>query len=155
MNQRSRTPTRACDFAFSTPRNLIKSLHDASILNSGSSRKPARRSRDHFLNDYEWSPVSRCDRNCTSPDGCDCGENESLYADVEQFQGSNESVSSTEDIPAVADLQLPQKAIPERKTVRQKVALKLVLGLSFALLAVVTPAVWLGNQGEVHYLVPT
>lgn len=115
------------------------------------------RSRYHSLSDFEWSPVSGCDPKSILPDEYECrdGENESLYADVEQFQDDIESVSSTEDIPIDPHLQVPHQMIPEMKSNRPKAVLKFVCGLSFALLAAFTPVFLLSNQDEGCYLVPT
>ncbi|XP_062093006.1 protein SINE1-like [Humulus lupulus] len=140
---------------FRTPKKLVHSFQEPIKMNSVCSGKQARRSRNHSLDDFEWNSDSRCDHNCISPDDYECRDNENLHVDVEQFLGSSESVSSTEDIPTDADLQVSLEVVAENKTAHSKVALKLVCSLSFAALAIFTPLFWLSNQDEVGYLVPT
>lgn len=156
MHQRPHTPINIDNNIFRTPRKLVQSFQDPTNMNSVCFDKQARRTpRNHSTSDFQWSLISGCDQNCILPDGYECRDNESLYADIEQFQGSTESVSSTEDILTDADLPVPPKVIVESKTDRRKVALKFVCGLSFAILAVLTPLFWLSNQDEGGYLVPT
>lgn len=155
MYQRPQTPNNLDNNIFSTPRKLVHSFQDPTNVNSVCFEKQARRSRNHSLSDCQWSLVSRCDQNCISPDDYEFGDGENLYDDVEKFPGGFESVSSTEDVPTDADLQMSRKVIAENKIARQKVNLKLVCGLSFAVLAVCTPLFWLSNQDEGGCLVPT
>lgn len=134
-------------------------------MNSNRSEKQARRFRSLSLSDFEWSPTSRYDQNgVSSYVNYDCRENGRIYADDEQFQGGNESVSSTEDLPGNADVQVSQKVVPQEiietrkygfQKIRRKHALKLVCGLSVALLAVFAPLLWTSDPNDGHYLVPT
>lgn len=87
-----------------------------------------------------------------------------MYANGEEFQGGLESVSSTDDVLTDADLHVSQEAVPEDKTetqslglkkARQKTTSKFVCGLFFVLLAVFTPLLWINDQDEGYYLVPT
>ncbi|PON78170.1 Coatomer beta subunit [Parasponia andersonii] len=143
-------------------RSATSSPLDPTNMNSIFFEKQTRRSINQSPSDFEWISVSRSDQNCISPDDCECRDSESLNDDVERFQGGAESVSSTEDIPDEAgdiptgvDLFVSQKVTTENKTARQKVALKLVCGLSFAILAALAPLLWLSSQDEGGYLVPT
>ena len=150
-----------------TTRKLIHSLQDPDDGTSDCSERQNRIFRSLSTGNMEWSPTSNSehDQNDFTDDvNCDCKENGSLYDD-EQFQGGPESVSSTDDLPVVgADMQVPPEVVPENsndtETVRmekplRKTACKLVCGLSFALLAVATPLLWISSQEEGHYLVPT
>ncbi|KAL5538554.1 hypothetical protein UlMin_042560 [Ulmus minor] len=141
---------------YRTPRRLVRSLQDPYDMNHYSFEKQARRSRNLSPSDFEQRPSSRYERHCASPDEDECGENESLYAGGEQFQvGAAESVSSTDGIPNEENLQASHVVISGNKTDRQKVALRLLCGLSLGLLAVISPLFWLSNQEEGCYLVPT
>lgn len=165
--QRSRTQISVDNIEiFTTPRKLIHSLQDSNDMNLDCSEKQNRRLRSLSYGNIDWSRTSKYDQNCFSDQvKCDCGVNESLCADVE-FQGSSESVSSTNDLPGDADVKTPSKMVPENgnamqlqnhhmgKTL-QKTTFKLVCGLSFTLLAIATPLIWINNQDEGHYLVPT
>lgn len=91
-------------------------------------------------------------------------ENRGLYATGEQFQGSRESVSSTDDVLTDTDLQASHEAVPDFKTgthkfgiwkARQKTARKFICGIFFVLLAVFTTLLWNKDQDEGYYLVPT
>ncbi|XP_021828797.1 uncharacterized protein LOC110769175 [Prunus avium] len=82
-------------------------------------------------------------------------------------KGGPESVSSTDVIPVDADLQVSYEVVPENeaeiqmstiKSARPKVAVKLLCGLTFALIAVAMALLWINDQGEGHegyYPVPT
>lgn len=165
---RSRTPINVDNIIFNTPRRLVHSLQDPSNVYSKSSEKRARRFRSLSMSEFDWSPNARYDQEGYSHGvNYECGENGSFYAGDEQFQGGPESVSSTDGIPVDADLQVSQEVVPENETetqmsgiksARRKVAVKLLCGLSFALLAVAMPLLWINDQGEGHegyYLVPT
>ena len=93
----------------------------------------------------------------------DCKENESFYDDV-RFQGGSEFVSPTDNFPAVAHLQMTPEVVSENRTDTQtvrmekshpKIKYKFVCGLSFVLLAVATPLLWINHQEEGYYPVPT
>ncbi|KAI9121536.1 hypothetical protein K1719_008569 [Acacia pycnantha] len=154
---------------FNTPRKLIQSLQDPFDVNSGSSEKQNRRCRSLSSGNIEWSPTSECDQNGSSIENNDSKENESLihnggYNDDVQIQGGQESASKTDELSGDVDMQMHPEVVPRsesntkrigmEKTLR-KATFKLVCGLSFALLAVATPLVWINGQDEGHYLVPT
>ncbi|KAF4346458.1 hypothetical protein G4B88_019968 [Cannabis sativa] len=140
---------------FKTPKKLVHSFQDPIKVNSVCSENQARSSRNHSLDDFEWSSDCRCDHNYISHDDYDYRDDEKLYADVDQVLEGSESVSSTEDFPTDADLQVSLKVVAENKTGHPKLVLKLVCGLSFAAMAIFTPLIWLNHQDEVGYLVPT
>lgn len=143
---------------FTTPRKLICSLQDPNDRNSDFSVKQARRfSRSLSSSNIEWSPTAKYDQNGFSHD-MNCNAN------GEEYQGGPESVSSTDDVLTDADLHVSQEAVPEDKTetqrpvlqkARQKTTSKFVCGLLFVLLAVFTPLLWMNDQDEGYYLVPT
>ncbi|OIW12280.1 hypothetical protein TanjilG_06069 [Lupinus angustifolius] len=142
---------------FETPRRLIHSLQDLDVVNSDCSEKRNRRTRSRLSGSIDWSPVSssRYDQTGFADHvNYDDGEdNESLYADV-PFENASESVSSTDGLSGAAvDMQIPPKVVPENRLLKTR--RKLVCGLSFVLVAMVTPLFWINNQEEAHYLVPT
>ncbi|XP_027351141.1 protein SINE1-like [Abrus precatorius] len=149
---------------FETPRKLICCLQDPIDVTSSWSEKQNRRFRTLSSGNIEWSPTSKYDQNGFSDHvKCDCEVNESSSADVE-FQGGSESVSSTDDLPEDYDMHMPRKVVPENGNVRpidwmdkalQRTKLKLVCGLSFVLLAMATPLLWISSQDEGYYHVPT
>ncbi|KAF7819292.1 protein SINE1-like [Senna tora] len=151
---------------FSTPRKHTHSLQDPNGENSGCSENQCRGFRSPSSSYIDWSTTSRSNQNLFLHNmRHKSNDNESLYADI-QFQGGPESVSSTEDLPADADMQAsPKVVVPGKRndtdtTVHVKKALrrtklKLVYGLSFVLLAMATPLLWINIQEEGHYLVPT
>lgn len=150
---------------FRTPRKLICSLQDPNDRNSDFSVKQARRFRSLSSSNIEWSPTAKYDQNGFSHHmNCNGKGNGSMYANDEEFQGGLESVSSTDDVLTDADLHVSQEAVPEDKTetqslglkkARQKTTSKFVCGLFFVLLAVFTPLLWINDQDEGYYLVPT
>ncbi|KAK7336247.1 hypothetical protein VNO77_16783 [Canavalia gladiata] len=147
-----------------TPRKLIHSHQDPIDVAWSWSKKHNRRLRSLSSGNIEWSPSSKYDQNSFSDHvKCDCEVNESSCGDVE-FKGDSESVSSTDDLSGDADMHMPPKVVPEYRNVTpsdctdkalQKTKFKLVCGLSFILLAVATPLLWINSQDEGHYLVPT
>ncbi|KAI3696887.1 hypothetical protein L6452_29484 [Arctium lappa] len=127
---------------FTTPRKLVKSLQ---VPNDDCSENQSRRFR---------SPYSDYDQNQT--------ESESLTNEDEQFNGTSESVSSTEDIiPANgnenenANLQPSQELVPETK-VKPRIlsAVSIASGLFVVLIAVVC-FLWVRDLDEGYNLVPT
>ncbi|KAJ1398343.1 hypothetical protein SESBI_31183 [Sesbania bispinosa] len=127
------------------------------------SEKQNRRFRSLSSGNIEWSPASysKYDQNGVADHGnYDSKENESSCDDV-QFQGGQESVSSTDDLPGGdADMQRPPESRDDTQTVLmkkplQKAKRKFVCGLSFVLLAMATPLIWINSQEEGHFLVPT
>ncbi|KAK7286536.1 hypothetical protein RJT34_21596 [Clitoria ternatea] len=149
---------------FNTPRKLIQSLQDPSSVTSTCSEKQNRRFRSLSSGNIDWSPISKFDQNGFSDHvKCDSEVNESMCTD--EFQGSSESVvSSINDLPVDADMQMPIKMVPENRNIAQthgmekapqRTKFKLVCGVSFVLLAIATPLLWISGQDEGHYLVPT
>ncbi|KAJ1390517.1 Armadillo-type fold [Sesbania bispinosa] len=161
---RSRTPVNVDSIKiFTTPRKLIHSLQDPDDETSDYSEKQNRRFRSLSSGNIEWSPASysKYDQNGAADHGnYDPKENESSCDDV-QFQGGQESVSSTDDLPVGdADMQRPPESRDDTQTVLmkkplQKAKRKFVCGLSFVLLAMATPLLWINSQEEGHFLVPT
>lgn len=159
VNQRSRTQATIDSIKiFETPRKLIHSLQDSSDLTLSCSKKQNRRFKSLSSGNIEWSPASKYDEKGFSNDlKCDSEVIESC-GEVE-FQVSSESVSSSDDLPVDANKQISTKVVSENRNVTptalQKTKYKLVCGLSFVLLAVATPLLWINVQDEGHYLVPT
>ncbi|KAG4941476.1 hypothetical protein JHK87_045347 [Glycine soja] len=169
----STSPLRSCTQGnikiFMTPRKLIHSLQeDLNDEISDCSEKPNRRIKSLSSGNIKWSPASysKYDQNGIADHvNYDSKESGSLYGNGDiQFQGGPESVSSTDDIPGNTDLQRPSEVGPESRngteTVLmekpfQKTTHKLVCGISFALLAIATPLLWINSQDEGHFLVPT
>ncbi|KAJ1433240.1 Armadillo-type fold [Sesbania bispinosa] len=139
---------------FETPRKLIHSLQDPNDLTLDFTEKQNRRFKSVSSCNMKWSPISKYVK-------CDCGVNESLC----EFEDNSESVSSTDDpLGGDADMQMPAKVVPKSRNLiendrmektLQKAKFKLVFGLSFVLLAMATPLLWINSQDEGHYLVPT
>ncbi|PNY17684.1 arm repeat superfamily protein [Trifolium pratense] len=151
---------------FDTPKRLIRSLQDPSDDSSVCSEKPIRRFRSLSSGHIDWSPsaYSKYDQNGISNHvKYHTGENASSCGDV-QYQDGSESVSSTDDLLGDANTQRPSKEIPESNKVPQIVRMekplqktkrRFVCGLSFVILAMATPLIWINSQEEAHFLVPT
>ncbi|MED6157889.1 hypothetical protein PIB30_027689 [Stylosanthes scabra] len=144
-----------------TPRKLFPSQEDANEGASCCSTRQSRRFRSLSTGNVECSQRSnfKLDQNdFTDYVNCDCNPNGSLL-DYDQFQDEQEPVSSTDDITVGSALQVPPENIDNIEMVRrkpfQKTIYKVLCGLSFALLAVATPLLWITNQEDGHYLVPT
>ncbi|KAJ1417749.1 Armadillo-type fold [Sesbania bispinosa] len=153
--QRSRTQVTIDSIQiFETPRKLIHSLQDPNDLTLDFTEKQDRRFKSLSSCNMKWSPISKYVK-------CDCGVNESLC----EFEDNSESVSSTDDpLGGDANMQMPAKVVPKSRNLIQndrmektlkKAKFKLVFGLSFVLLAMATPLLWINSQDEGHYLVPT
>ncbi|CAJ2637379.1 unnamed protein product [Trifolium pratense] len=151
---------------FDTPKRLIRSLQDPSDDSSVCSEKPIRRFRSLSSGHIDWSPsaYSKYDQNGISNHvKYHTGENASSCGDV-QYQDGSESVSSTDDLLGDANTQRPSKEVPESNKVPQivrtekplqKTKRRFVCGLSFVILAMATPLIWINSQEEAHFLVPT
>ncbi|KAK4282136.1 hypothetical protein QN277_013548 [Acacia crassicarpa] len=161
---RSWAPAAPDSIIFATPTKHVHSLQNPSDVNSSCSERQSRRLRNLSSGNMDWSSTSRYDHNYFPQNlRYECDYNKRLYADV-QFQGGPESVSSTEDLPAGADMQAPPEMVPPKSNdawtvVRiekalHKTKLKLVFGLSLVLLAMATPLLWINIQDD-RYLVPT
>ncbi|CAL0321613.1 unnamed protein product [Lupinus luteus] len=140
-----------------TPRKLFHSFQDPDDSNSDCSEKQNRRIRSLSSGNIEWSPSSnsRYNRNGFEDHvnyDDDDEDNEGLYADV-PFEGRKESVSSTDNLPGDVHKQMPPEVIPKNRL--RKTKSKFVCGLSFVLVAMATPLLWINSQEEGHYLVPT
>ncbi|KAB1221158.1 hypothetical protein CJ030_MR2G012843 [Morella rubra] len=150
---------------FETPRKLISSLQDQNDRYSKFSQKQARRFRSLSSDNIEWSPTAKYAQNGFSHDLNDDGrEHGSSYACGEQLLGGPESVSSTDDIPIDANVDVPHQVVPEIKTetqrpciqeYRQKTALKFVCVLVLVSLAAFCLLLWINDQDEGYYLTPT
>ncbi|KAK7396165.1 hypothetical protein VNO78_16976 [Psophocarpus tetragonolobus] len=157
---RSRTQANVDNIKiFETPRKLILSLQDSSDVTTSSSAKQNRRFRSLSSGNVEWSPVSKYDQNGSADDVKWDEEVIESCAEVE-VQAGSESVSSTDDLPVDGDKQMPTEVVPGNRndtpTALQKTKYKLVCGLSFVVLVVATPLLWINSQDEGHhYLVPT
>lgn len=151
---------------FDTPKRLIRSLQDPTDESSDCSEKPIRRFKSLSSGNIDWSPsaYSKYDQNgLANHDKYDGKEYGSSCGDG-QYQGGSESVSSTDDLPADVDNQKPSEDVRESRKdpqiVRmekpiQKTKRRFVCGLSFVILAMATPLIWLNSQEEAHFLVPT
>ncbi|KAK2451080.1 ARM repeat superfamily protein [Trifolium repens] len=152
---------------FDTPKRLIRSLQDPTDESSECSEKPIRRFRRSLSSgNIDWSPsaYSKYDQNgIANHVKYHTRENASSCGDV-QYQGRSESVSSTDDLLGDAGTQRPSKEVPESskdpQIVRmekslQKTKRRFVCGLSFVVLAMATPLIWINSQEEAHFLVPT
>ncbi|KAG5062400.1 hypothetical protein AAZX31_02G067800 [Glycine max] len=156
---------------FMTPRKLIHSLQeDLNDEISDCSEKPNRRIKSLSSGNIKLSPASysKYDQNGIADHvNYDSKESGSLCGDGDgdvQFQGGLESVSSTDDIPCNTDMQKPSEVGPESRNGTETVLMgkpfqktkhKLVYGISFALLAIATPFLWINSQDQGHFLVPT
>ncbi|WRX23922.1 hypothetical protein QQP08_016409 [Theobroma cacao] len=160
--QRSRSRINV-DNLFTTPRKLIRSLQDPNDLNSDYSEKQAGRFRSPSSEKFRWSPMA-------NPNGFRRGMiyevkgNGHLYTDGDEFQGVSESVSSTDDSPADIDVQASCEAVSKNKTetqdfqnekARKKTVFKMLFGLFFIILAVLTSFLWTEVQDEGFQVVPT
>ncbi|MED6169647.1 hypothetical protein PIB30_023200 [Stylosanthes scabra] len=145
-----------------TPRKLFPSPEDPNEETSCCSNRQCRRFRSLSTGNMECSQRSnfKHDQNdFTDYVNCDCNPYRSIF-DYQQFQDEQEPVSSTDDIPVGSALQVPPENIDNIETVCirkpfQKTKYKVFCGLSFALLAMATPLLWIANQEDGHYLVPT
>ncbi|KAI4348443.1 hypothetical protein L6164_009166 [Bauhinia variegata] len=156
---------------YETPRKLIQSLQDPNDMNGNCSQKQNRRFRSLSSGNIKLSPTSKHDQNdcqnCflhhVNNDSKD-NENEGMSFDV-HCQAGSESVSSTDGLPADPNMQVPPELVPANRKNTQNVSMgrahkktkfKLFCsGISFAILAMATPLLWINSQQEIHYLVPT
>ncbi|XP_057507334.1 protein SINE1-like [Actinidia eriantha] len=160
--QRSRSQINVDNIKiFSTPRKLIRSLQDPNDETPDFSEKQTRMFRSPSSSKFEWSPASKYDQNGHSPNtNYELKKDEKLSDDREQFQGGSESVSSTEDIPINADLQMPPGSKIEPKSLgiqknNRKSAFGVVSGLVVLLFALLICLLRIDDQGDGYNLVPT
>ncbi|KAG8649845.1 protein SINE1 isoform X2 [Manihot esculenta] len=150
---------------FTTPRKLIRSLQDPTDVDSDFSEKLSRKVRSPWSSNFGYSPNMKFNINGFQHSvGCEVEDNRNLYADDEQFQDTSESVSSTDGIPVETDGQASPEVVTESKDDTPRChnrkshwrnSYRLVVGLFFALLAVLTSLMWTDGQKEGQYLVPT
>ncbi|KAI7991340.1 Protein SINE1 [Camellia lanceoleosa] len=150
---------------FETPRKLIHSLQDPNNERANFSGKHSRMFRSPSSSKFEWSPTSKYDQNGLSPNINYVVEKDGeLHVGNEQFQGGSESVSSTEDIPINADLQVAEKVVPgseveslnfDNQKNNCKSAISMVCGVFVMLFAVFISLLWIDGQDESYNLVPT
>ncbi|CAL5432031.1 unnamed protein product [Camellia sinensis] len=143
---------------FETPRKLIHSLQDPNNERANFSGKHSRMFRSPSSSKFEWSPTSKYDQNGLSPNINYVVEKDGeLHVGNEQFQGGSESVSSTEDIPINADLQVAEKVVPgseveslnfDNQKNNCKSAISMVCGVFVMLFAVFISLLWIDGQDE-------
>lgn len=95
----------------------------------------------------------------------DTENNENLSLDDEEVNDSSESVSSSEYVPVLADVQVSQKLVPESKTKSLTItvqkdyprsALRMLCGLFIVIFAAFLCLLWIGgDQDECYNLLPT
>ncbi|XP_058756673.1 protein SINE1-like [Vicia villosa] len=165
---RSRTQVIEGIQIFETPKRLIRSLQDPTDDSSDCSEKLIRRYKSLSSGNIIWSPSSnsKYDQNGIAHHVKydDSNENGSLCGDDMQNQDEQESVSSTDDILGNSDMQKPSEKVTENRKVShtlpavkplQKAKRKFFCGLSFLIVTMVTPLLWINGQEEAHFLVPT
>ncbi|KAL1550077.1 protein SINE1-like isoform X1 [Salvia divinorum] len=130
---------------FSTPRRLIRSLQDRDNFDVGLSEKQRRRFRSPMR------PVSLLGQ-LGLPNGMDCDKKDELASGDELFHASAESVSSTEDVPTLAEMIPVDK--PQVKK-HHNSARKVVFALFVGLFAVFVFLLVIGDQDNHHVMVPT
>lgn len=130
---------------FATPRKLVKSLQ---IPTDDCSENQSRRFRSPSSSKFNWSPNSDHDLN------------ESFTNEDEQFKGTSESVSSSDDIIQNVNnnnVQPSQEPVPEAKMKSKSQILfpvSIASGL-FVLLIAVVCFLWIRDVEEGYNLVPT
>ncbi|XP_042048437.1 protein SINE1-like isoform X1 [Salvia splendens] len=130
---------------FSTPRRLIRSLQDLDNSDVGLSEKQPRRFRSPMR------PVSLLGQ-LGLPNGMDCENKDELASGDEQFLANAESVSSTEDVPNLAEMIPVDK--PQVKK-HHNSAKKVVFAFFVGLFAVLVFLLVIGDQDNHHVMVPT
>ncbi|KAG6426991.1 hypothetical protein SASPL_111230 [Salvia splendens] len=130
---------------FSTPRRLIRSLQDLDNSDVGLSEKQPRRFRSPMR------PVSLLGQ-LGLPNGMDCENKDELASGDELFHANAESVSSTEDVPNLAEM-IPVDKFQVKK--HHNSAKKVVFALFVGLFAVFVFLLVIGDQDNHHVMVPT
>lgn len=154
VSQRSTSHIKADDVKiFTTPRKLIRSLQDEDDFDIDLSEKQPRRFRSPMTNKFAWTPVSMHGQN-DSPQAqrMNCENNRDKFASGEQFHGSPESVSSTEDVSNFAEIVPMDK--PQVKKHHNSTK-RVVRGLFVVLFAVFLFLLVIGDQEEYYDVVPT
>ncbi|XP_057782331.1 protein SINE1 [Salvia miltiorrhiza] len=125
---------------FSTPRKLIRSLQDVDDFDTGSSEEQPRRFRSPM------TPVSMHGQLGT-PKGMNCD-----YENKEILASRAESVSSTEDVPNLAEMIPIDEPQPKK---HHNSTRNVVCGLFVGLFAVFVFLMMIGDQDNHHVMVPT
>ncbi|KAJ9179919.1 hypothetical protein P3X46_008230 [Hevea brasiliensis] len=163
---RSRSHTNVDNInIFTTPRKLIHFLQDPNDVDSDFSEKLSKKFRSPYLSKFDYSPNMKLNRNGFQHSvGYEVEDNRNSCTGEEQFQDTSESVSSTDDAPGDADVQVSPEVVTTNKDDTSrfhnrkshwKNSYRLVVSLFFALLAVFTSLMWADDQKEGQYLVPT
>ncbi|KAF2306932.1 hypothetical protein GH714_022587 [Hevea brasiliensis] len=163
--QRSRSHINVDNISiFTTPRKLIRSLQDPNDVDSDIYEKLSPRSSK-----FDYSPNMKFNGNGFQRNvEYEVEDNRNSYAGEEQFLDTSESVSSTDNVLVDSDVQVSTEVVnankddtprfPNRKGHRKN-SYGLIVGLSFALLAVFTSLMLTmlidGQKGGGQYLVPT
>lgn len=152
---------------FKTPRKLVHSLQDLNEANSDyASKSCRRRQRSLSSGNLEWSPRSFHNQNGFPDDQKLSKEDGVLDNDNGgQSPGGSESVSSTDGVPVHGDVQAIPVVVAHHSKIKtqysgiemayKKTALKLVCGFSFLLFTIFTSLLWINDQDQGSYLVPT
>ncbi|KAL7098162.1 hypothetical protein ACP275_10G187600 [Erythranthe tilingii] len=146
---------------FTTPRKLIRSLQDQDDSNSGFSKKQVGRFRSPQTSTFEWTPTSMRQQNCFHQDINYDKNEEKLSSRGEQYHGTSESVSSTEDVFSEKDIRLSAEEKPQIQLVNvqhnhKKSIRNMACGFSLLLLAAFLCLLAIGDYDDNHYsLVPT
>ncbi|XP_043690514.1 protein SINE1-like [Telopea speciosissima] len=147
---------------FTTPRKLVRSLQDPNDVNSDFSEKQTIRFRSPALNQSQWIPRRKLERNAISYDlKFDVEGTNNVSKTGEWMQIDSESVSSTDDVltnaAQVYDT-VSTEDKTEAKSIKKRsfttVALNLICCL-FILLAISISVMWTGTLEEGSNLVPT
>lgn len=182
MPQRSRSHINVDNVKiFTTPRKLISSLQDPNSDNSEVSEKQSRRFRSPCASKFDSSPASKYDDNGLSHHPASMYDQYGFLRNVNQNHdtkskenmalngedhGSSESVSSSEYVHAVADVQqVSQKLVPGTKTESLTINAQkdypmsvrsMVCGLFTVLFSAFVCLLWIGSdQDEGYNLLPT
>lgn len=167
--QRSRGFINVEDMIYKTPRKLVQSLQDLNEGNSDyASKSSRRRHRSLSSGNLEWSPPRSFLNQNGFPDDQKLSKEDEGGLDNdngEQSQGSSESISSTDGVPNHGDVQAIPAAVACQSKIKpqysgiemayKKTALKLVCGFSFLLFTIFTSLLWIDDQDQGSYLVPT
>lgn len=149
---------------FTTPRKLFHSLQDPNDVDSDFSEKKSRRFRSPCSSKFDYSPTMKFNKNGFHHNvGYEFEDKGDSYAGDEQFQGTSESVSSTDDVPVHADVQVSPELVPANKTVGQRFCVEkgrrkfssILFVVIFFALIVFTSLMWIDSQDEGQHLVPT
>lgn len=162
--QRSRSQINLDDVKiFTTPRKLIRSLQDANDVNSDFSEERTSRFRS-LSSKFDRTPTTKYKQNGFHHDvNNEVQGNGNLSNGGEQFEIGSESVSSTEDFPADAVVQVSHEVVPVSKIEIPKSSLKKsyrkttlkLISLLIGLVALLGSLLWTWGQDEGYYLVPT